>query len=58
MTDLILQTGVYSEDTHNELLDHSPRDFLPVEDKLCFPKFTAENVAKAVDLIFQKENFH
>jgi hypothetical protein len=40
------------------MLDHSPRDFLPVEEKLRAPKFTVKNVANAVDLIFYKEGFH
>jgi hypothetical protein len=39
------------------MLDHSPRD-LPVEEKLRAPKFTVENVANAIDLIFHKEGFH
>lgn len=55
---LCLQTGVYSEGVQNRMLDHSPRDFLPVEEKLRAPKFTVQNVANAVDLIFHKEGFH
>jgi hypothetical protein len=39
------------------MLDHSPRDFLPVEEKLRAPKFTVENVSNAIDLIFYKEGF-
>ncbi|XP_069693063.1 haloacid dehalogenase-like hydrolase domain-containing 5 [Periplaneta americana] len=55
---ILVQTGVYSEDHHNGMLDHSPRDFLPVEEKLRAPKYTVENVSKAIDLIFHKEGFH
>ncbi|KAJ9593025.1 hypothetical protein L9F63_015310, partial [Diploptera punctata] len=55
---ILVQTGVYSKKFYDEMLDHSPRDFLPVEEKLRFPKFTVENVAKAVDLVLQKEKFN
>jgi hypothetical protein len=40
------------------MLDHSPRDFLPVEEKLRAPKYTVENVLNAVDLVFRIEGFH
>jgi hypothetical protein len=40
------------------MLDHSPRDFLPVEEKLRAPKYTVEDVLSAVDLIFRIEGFH
>jgi hypothetical protein len=55
---LCQQTGVYSEGVQNGMLDHSPRDFLPVEEKLRAPKYTVENVLNAVDLIFRIEGFH
>jgi hypothetical protein len=53
-----LQTGVYSESVQNRMLDHSPRDFLPIEEKLRAPKFTVKDVATAIDLIFHTEGFH
>ncbi|KDR13978.1 haloacid dehalogenase-like hydrolase domain-containing 5 isoform X1 [Zootermopsis nevadensis] len=55
---ILVQTGVYSEGVQSGMLDHSPRDFLPVEEKLRAPKFTVENVSNAIDLIFHKEGFH
>ena len=45
-------------DREESLLDHTPRDFLPVEEKLREPNFTVQNVSKAIDLIFQQESFH
>ena len=55
---LYQQTGVHSDGVHNRRLDHLPRDFLPVEEKLRAPKYTVENVLNAVDLVFRIEGFH
>jgi len=49
---------VHSNGVQNRRLDHSPRDFLPVEEKLRAPKYTVENVLSAVDLVFRTEGFH
>lgn len=54
---ILVETGVYSIDREESLLDHTPRDFLPVEEKLREPNFTVENVSKAIDLVFQLESF-
>ncbi|KAF4533280.1 hypothetical protein B566_EDAN010515 [Ephemera danica] len=56
-TKRVAQTGVYSQDRSDSRLDHSPRDFLPVEEKLREPNFTVQNVSKAIDLIFEEEQF-
>lgn len=54
---ILVETGVYSVDREESLLDHSPRDFLPVEEKLREPNFTVKNVSKAIDLVFEQESF-
>ncbi|KAK7862641.1 hypothetical protein R5R35_002070 [Gryllus longicercus] len=54
---ILVETGVYSPDRNDGISDHSPRDFLPVEEKLREPEYTVENVSKAIDLIFNIENF-
>jgi len=38
-------------------LNHSPRDFLPVEEGLREPVFSVPDVLSAVELVFQKEQF-
>ncbi|XP_059489506.1 haloacid dehalogenase-like hydrolase domain-containing 5 [Neocloeon triangulifer] len=52
---ILVETGVYSQDCSTSTLDHSPRDFLPVEEKLREPNYTVANVAEAIDLIFRNE---
>ncbi|XP_066996972.2 haloacid dehalogenase-like hydrolase domain-containing 5 [Anabrus simplex] len=54
---ILVETGVYSPERNEWLTDHSPRDFLPVEEKLREPKYIVENVSKAIDLVFREENF-
>ncbi|XP_065348959.1 haloacid dehalogenase-like hydrolase domain-containing 5 [Cloeon dipterum] len=54
---ILVETGVYSQDSSISTLDHSPRDFLPVEEKLREPNYTVANVAEAINLIFQQEGF-
>lgn len=54
---ILVETGVYSTDREESLLDHSPRDFLPVEEKLREPNFTVKNVTKAIELVLQQESF-
>ncbi|TRY63500.1 hypothetical protein TCAL_00409 [Tigriopus californicus] len=56
---ILVETGVYSfEDRASLNWNHSPRDFLPVEEKLLEPSFLVPNVSDAVDLILQREDFH
>lgn len=55
---VLVETGVFSQDRTDHLPDHSPRDFLPVEEKLREPRFTVENVLHAINLIFNREGFH
>jgi len=54
---VLVETGVYSQDREECLLDHSPRDFLPVEEKLREPTYTTPNVLQAINLIFEQEEF-
>jgi len=55
---VLVETGVYSTDSKQTVtLDHSPRDFLPVQDSYSEPTFTVKNVYEAVDLIFKQENY-
>ncbi|KAK3931091.1 Haloacid dehalogenase-like hydrolase domain-containing 5 [Frankliniella fusca] len=54
---ILVETGVYSVDREESLLDHTPRDFLPVEEKLREPNFTVPNVCKAIDLVFEQESY-
>jgi len=53
---VLVETGVHSPGAATAL-DHSPRDFLPVEDGLEEPTHVVTNVLEAVDLVFSKENF-
>ncbi len=55
---VLVETGVYSQDSKvTASLNHSPRDFLPVEDGYQEPTHVATNVLEAVDLVFEKEGF-
>ncbi|CAG7837229.1 unnamed protein product [Allacma fusca] len=54
---VLVETGVYSQDREECLLDHSPRDFLPVEEKLREPDYTTSNVLQAINLIYKKESY-
>ncbi|KAK7069856.1 Haloacid dehalogenase-like hydrolase domain-containing 5 [Halocaridina rubra] len=51
---VLVKTGVYNGE---ELLEHSPRDFLPVESKLQEPSLTVTCVLEAINTIFKRENF-
>ncbi|XP_042214191.1 haloacid dehalogenase-like hydrolase domain-containing 5 [Homarus americanus] len=51
---VLVQTGVYNGE---QLLEHSPRDFLPVESKLQEPSITVKCVLEAITTIFQQEKF-
>ena len=39
------------------ILNHFPRDFIPVDKLLQEPNFIARDVLTAVDVIFDEENF-
>lgn len=54
-----VQTGVYNEDSNGEakILEHCPRDFLPVEAKLQEPSLTVKCVLEAIHTIYRQENF-
>ncbi len=56
---VLVETGVYSpQDSWDSIsLDHSPRDFLPVEESYQEPTHVATNVLEAVDLIFKREGY-
>ena len=55
---ILVETGVYSgKDDHNVTLKHSPRDFLPANESLKNPTEIAPNVLKAVEAVFEKEDF-
>uniref|UniRef100_T1IVC9 Haloacid dehalogenase-like hydrolase domain-containing 5 n=1 Tax=Strigamia maritima TaxID=126957 RepID=T1IVC9_STRMM len=55
---ILVQTGVYNKDAGLETCNHSARDFLPVEEKLREASYTSENVHEAIDVIFEREDFH
>jgi len=54
---VLVETGVFSHDREECLLDHTPRDFLPIEEKLREPNIIVANVLHAVTNIFKQENF-
>lgn len=55
---VLVETGVFSTDTkHTVTLEHSPRDFLPVQESFSEPTHTVKNVYEAVDLIFKQEKY-
>lgn len=53
---ILVETGVYQRDSKFRT-DHSPRDFLPVDDSLCKPAFIVEDVGQAINLAFTEEKF-
>ena len=55
----LVETGVYSRMTNDDevSLNHSPRDFLPVEKSFQEPHMVMPNVKQAVETIFDKEQF-
>jgi len=55
---VLVETGVHSGDEKASLsLEHSPRDFLPVEDSYKEPSFCTNHVLDAVQMIVEKENY-
>jgi len=56
---VLVETGVFSKSGGSPVsLDHSPRDFLPVESSYQEPTFSTHNVLEAVNLIFEEEKFN
>ena len=53
---ILVETGVHQRDS-NFIPEHSPRDFLPVEDGLCKPAFVMKDVGEAINLAFKEEKF-
>ncbi|XP_043477208.1 haloacid dehalogenase-like hydrolase domain-containing 5 [Leptopilina heterotoma] len=53
---ILVETGVHKRDS-NFIIDHCPRDFLPLEEGLCKPAFIVNDVGCAIDLAFKEENF-
>ncbi|XP_063219150.1 haloacid dehalogenase-like hydrolase domain-containing 5 isoform X2 [Bacillus rossius redtenbacheri] len=51
---ILVKTGVYGGETHT-YLHHFPRDFHPVDKKLCIPEFVIEDVFAGVELVFREE---
>lgn len=54
---ILVETGVHKRDS-DFIIEHCPRDFLPVEEGLCKPAFIVNDVGCAIDLAFKEENFH
>lgn len=54
---IVPQTGVYSRENGLQLLEHSPRDFLPIEAKLQEPSLTVKCVLEAIRTIYEREKF-
>lgn len=53
---ILVETGVHKRDSEF-ISEHSPRDFLPVEEGLCKPAFIVNDVGCAIDLAFKEEKF-
>lgn len=53
---ILVETGVYQPNSKFRT-DHSPRDFLPVDDGLCKPAFIVKDVGQAINLVFKEEKF-
>ena len=54
---LLNLSGVFNDSGQPTSLEHSPRDFLPVEKSYQEPVFTTSNVLEAVQTIFNRENW-
>ncbi|XP_069991889.1 haloacid dehalogenase-like hydrolase domain-containing 5 [Penaeus vannamei] len=52
---VLVKTGVHNG--AEQLLEHSPRDFLPVESKLQEPSLSVMCVLEAITTIFKRENY-
>ncbi|XP_017875947.1 haloacid dehalogenase-like hydrolase domain-containing 5 [Ceratina calcarata] len=53
---ILVETGVHHKDS-DFVPEHSPRDFLPVDDSLCKPAFVVKHVGEAISLAFKEEKF-
>ncbi|EGI69624.1 PREDICTED: cat eye syndrome critical region protein 5 homolog [Acromyrmex echinatior] len=53
---ILVETGVHQRDS-KFIPEHSPRDFLPVDDGLCKPAFIVKDVGQAINLAFKEEKF-
>ncbi|XP_050696651.1 haloacid dehalogenase-like hydrolase domain-containing 5 isoform X2 [Eriocheir sinensis] len=54
---VLVQTGVYNRENGVQHLEHSPRDFLPIEAKLQEPSLTVKCVLEAINIIYEREKF-
>jgi len=54
---VLVETGVFNDSGQPTSLEHSPRDFLPVEKSYQEPSFTTSNVLEAVQTIFKREKW-
>ena len=55
---ILVETGVYSRENDQSVnLNHLPRDFLPVEENFLIPSITVPHISKAVEAIFECEEF-
>lgn len=53
---ILVETGVHQRDS-DFISEHSPRDFLPVEDGLGKPAFVVKHVGEAINVAFKEEKF-
>ncbi|XP_066595532.1 haloacid dehalogenase-like hydrolase domain-containing 5 [Prorops nasuta] len=53
---ILVETGVHKRDSEF-MSDHSPRDFIPVEEALYKPAFIVEDASKAIELALKEEKF-
>lgn len=53
---ILVETGVHQRDS-DFISEHSPRDFLPVEDGLGKPAFIVKHVGEAINVAFKEEKF-
>ncbi|KAK2718176.1 haloacid dehalogenase-like hydrolase domain-containing 5 isoform X2 [Artemia franciscana] len=51
---ILVETGVHSSD--QTFAEHSPRDFLPVEEGLRQPTYCVANILEAVQLVLERES--
>ena len=55
---ILVETGVYSSENDQSVnLNHLPRDFLPIEENYLKPSIIVPHVSKAVEAIFECEEF-
>lgn len=53
---ILVETGVHQRDSEF-MSEHSPRDFLGIEESLCKPAFIVKDVGEAINLAFKEEKF-